>query len=310
MKNPFSTFFTHACVALCYGLLPQSATAAEPQTSSKTPDPFAQGNLHAWAYEEYDSVQRTPDERAQVLQQLGISRAGYIARDPARVAEFEAYVIAYQKYGIQLVAAWTPLHTDKPLDEPHVRTFLDVVRRHNLKLQWWFTLEHMEEHQEGERIERAAAQIRQLIPAAKSISCDLVLYGHGRDHWFTQIENQIAVIERVKRDAPSARLGIVYNFHQSHAQMDRLKDVFPRLKPYLSAVNLDGMRAEGPQIITLGQGDREAGMIKIIRESGWTGCVGIISHNRKVDARVSLQQNLEGLRAVLEQIQGEVRPAR
>ena len=68
-----------------------------------------------------------------------------------------------------------------------------------------------------------------------------------------------------------ATLGIVYNFHQSHAQMDRLKTVFPRLKPHLVALNLNGMRASGPRIETLGRGEREQEMIQTIIESGWRG---------------------------------------
>ena len=39
---------------------------------------FAKSNLHVWAYEEYDAVNRTPEERARLLKELGITKAGYI----------------------------------------------------------------------------------------------------------------------------------------------------------------------------------------------------------------------------------------
>lgn len=85
---------------------------------------FAKSNLHVWAYEEYDAVKRTPEEGARLLKELGITKAGYICRNAARVAEFEAYVQAYKKEGIELIALWTPVHTDKPLEEPQLRVFL------------------------------------------------------------------------------------------------------------------------------------------------------------------------------------------
>lgn len=272
------------------------------QPGSRKSSTFAKTNLHAWAYEEYDAVKRTPEERAQVLKDLGITRAGFIARNPTRVSEFESYALAYKQHGIELVAAWTPIHTDAALEEPHIRTFLDVIDRHKMKIQWWLTLEDLDKVPEAERMGKATTQLRPLVAAASQRGCPLVLYGHGRDHWFTQIENQITIIERLSREIPLTRLGIVYNFHQSHSQMDRLKDVFPKMKPYLAALNLDGMRAEGPQIITLGQGNREKGMIQIIRESGWHGPVGIIGHQRTEDVKVTLQKNLVGLRAILQEI--------
>jgi len=104
---------------------------------------------------------------------------------------------------------------------------------------------------------------------------------------------------------PTARLGIVYNFHQSHAQMDRLKNIFPQLKPHLVAVNLNGMHSNGPQIAPLGNGDREREMIDVIFKSGWRGPVGIIGHNRSADTKQTLRVNLDGLRSILKEIGDE-----
>ena len=261
---------------------------------------FAKSNLHVWAFEEYDAVDRTPEEHAQVLKSLGITKAGYICRNAERVSEFEAYLKAYRNAGIELVAVWTPIRSDRPLDEIQVREFFEVVDRHALSIQWWLTLEQdFDSMPEANRVEDALARLRPLVPEANRRNCRLVLYGHGPTRWFTQAENEIQILERLQSELPSADLGIAYNFHQSHAQMDRLQRVLPRLQPYLVALNLNGMHTSGPKIARIGQGDREQEMIEIICNSGWHGPTGIIAHDPKQDAAVTLQENLDGLKTIL-----------
>ena len=283
-----------------------SAAVVKPQTTNgegSNPSPFAKPNLHVWAFEEYDAIDRTPSQRAQLLKEIGIGRAGYICRNKARTAEFESYLRAYRENGIDLVSVWTPVHTARPLEEPQIRGFLEVVDRHELRLQWWLTLEeNFDRLPSARRVEHAASQLLPLIAEANRRGCRLVIYGHGRDKWFTQCENQLAILKQILDEQPNAHVGIVYNFHQSHAQMDRLKTVLPQLKPYLVAVNLNGMRSDGPQIVPLGAGDREQTMINLIRESGWYGPVGVIGHNRREDSKLTLQRNLKGLHALLDSI--------
>lgn len=299
--NPYPGF--KPVVPLCALLLGIHGLTATANGAS----PFAKSNLHVWAFEEYDAVDRTPVDRAKLLKELGITKAGYICRNTARVAEFEAYVQAYKKEGIELVAVWTPVHTENPFGEPHISAFLEVVDRHQLRIQWWLTLERdFEILPEAGRVEIAVGELRPLVLEANKRECPLVLYGHGRTKWFTQSENQIAILERLKAAMPAARLGIVYNFHQSHAQMDRLKHIFIWLQPHLVALNLNGMHLNGPPIAPIGSGDREKEMIDLIYQSGWHGPVGIIGHNREEDARLTLQANLDGLRSILKQIGDEL----
>ena len=62
------------------------------------------------------------------------------------------------------------------------------------------------------------------------------------------------------------------------------------------------MRKRGPKIITLGQGNRELSMLKVIMESGYTGPLGILGHTEGEDIRVVLERNLEGLRQLKESL--------
>lgn len=269
--------------------------------------PFAKHNLHVWAYEEYDAVERTPDQRAQLLNDLGIHRAGYICRNAKRTAEFEAYLNAYRKHGIELVGVWTPVHTSNPLSEPQIKGFLEVVDRYQLQIQWWLTLEHkFEQDPEPSRIPNAVTWLNPLVTEANKRGCRLVIYGHGPNKWFTQSENQLEILAQITETRPNAAIGIIYNFHQSHAQMGRLQQVLPRLKPHLAALNLNGMHSNGPKIAALGSGDREREMIRLIHRSGWQGPVGIIGHVRTEDSRKTLQRNLKGLHSVLLEIGDQI----
>jgi sugar phosphate isomerase/epimerase len=284
-------------VASLPALVPASGGESS-QRSAAPASPFAKTNLHAWAFEEYDAVPRSPAERAQVLETVGLTKAGYIGRNVERMTEFDAYVAAYEARKIELVGVWTPVNTDLPLEEPQIRMFLEGVERHKLRIQWWVTLEQLK--QGGEQtVEKAVTIVRSLKTEAARRGLRLALYGHGRDSWFTQPENQLEIIRRLPPGDASAAVGIAYNFHHAHSQLDRFATVFPKMLPHLMAVNLNGMRADGPMILPIGEGDREQEMISIIHKAGYRGPVGVLHHQRTLDAATGLARNLAGLRRIL-----------
>ena len=268
------------------------------QRSAAPTSAFAKTNLHAWAFEEYDAVSRSPAERAQVLETVGLTKAGYVGRNVERMKEFDAYVAGYHARKIELVAVWTPVNTDLPLQEPQIQMFLEAVERHQLRIQWWVTLEQLK--QGGEQtVEKAVTIVRSLNAEAARRGLRLALYGHGRDSWFTQPENQLDIIRRLPPGDASAAVGIAYNFHHAHSQLDRFATLFPKMLPHLMAVNLNGMRAEGPMILPIGEGDREQEMISVIHKSGYRGPVGVLHHQRTMDAATGLGTNIAGLRRIL-----------
>jgi hypothetical protein len=72
--------------------------------------------------------------------------------------------------------------------------------------------------------------------------------------------------------------------------------------PHLSTINLNGMRVEGPKIITLGEGDRELEMLRTIQASGYSGPIGIIGHTEGEDIGKVLERNLKGLEQLKTQL--------
>ena len=57
-----------------------------------------------------------------------------------------------------------------------------------------------------------------------------------------------------------------------------------------------------PKILPIGQGQHDVELIGLIRRSGYKGPIGIIDHREQLDAEESLQQNLTGMKSVLEKI--------
>lgn len=149
---------------------------------------------------------------------------------------------------------------------------------------------------QAEKVSAAARPLGYLARRAAKLGCSVALYNHGG--WFGEPENQIEIIRHLKMD----NVGIVYNFHHGREHLNRFPELFAMMKPYLLAVNLNGMRKDGPMILPLGQGDRELEMLRIIQQSGYRGPVGILDHRDELDAEESLRQNVDGLKKLLAQL--------
>jgi hypothetical protein len=103
-------------------------------------------------------------------------------------------------------------------------------------------------------------------------------------------------------------VGIVYNFHHGQGHIGRFPELMPLLKPYLLAVNLNGMTLDpsgpGEQIRDIGSGDRELSMIKKVVQSGWRGPIGILNHRPNEDSEAVLRRNILGLERLVRSLRG------
>ena len=68
-----------------------------------------------------------------------------------------------------------------------------------------------------------------------------------------------------------------------------------RMAPYLLTVNVIGMRAGGPKILSFGDGDEEAAMVNALIAAGYTGPIGILGHREERDAEECLRESLDGI---------------
>jgi len=274
-------------------------TAAAPLASSNTL--FAPTNLMAWCIVPFDSKKRAPEERAAMMEQLGFKLYAYDYR-AEHMPTFDAEMDAIKRHGITLVAWWFPGTMN---DE--ARLILDVLKRHNIKAQLWVTgagNPTKTPQEQRARVLAEAKRIQAIAAAAAKIGCSVALYNHG--NWFGEPENQIEILQQLQKEGIT-NVGIVYNQHHGHDHLERFPALLQKMKPYLVALNLNGMTRDGEQagkkIMPLGQGELDLGLLRIIRDSGWRGPVGILNHTDE-DAEARLQDNLEGLNWLVAQLDG------
>jgi len=262
---------------------------AIPPASAEESTLFERENLVAWCIVPFDGKKRGPEERATMLEKLGIKQLAYDYR-AEHIPTFDAEMDALKRHGISLTAWWFPGGLN---DE--ARLILDVLKRHKIKTQLWVTGSGgpvASDVERQQRIEAEANRLRPIVEAAAQIGCQVALYNHGG--WFGEPENQIAIIKRL--NLPN--VGIVYNLHHGHDHLTRFPELLAKMKPYLFALNLNGMDQGGDQagnkILPLGAGELDLQLLKTIRDSGWQGPIGILNHTNH-DAEARLQDNLDGL---------------
>ncbi len=298
-------------VCATVGFAPPSATGGQPirpQAAEKTKAVpadrlFARDNLIAWCIVPFDSKKRSPEERAAMLERLGFKHFAYDWR-AEHIPTFDAEFEALKRHHVALDAFWAAGELNRD-----TRIILDALKRHGVKAELWVLLDFGADRATGaeqqRRIEAATAKLRPLAEEAAKIGCSLALYNHGG--WFGEPENQIAIIERLKTQGVT-NVGMVYNLHHGHDHLDRFAELLTKMKPYLKAVNLNGMDRGGDRvgrkILPLGQGALDLDLLRIIRDSGYRGPIGILGHTMD-DAEQRLRDNLDGLDWLLPQLEGK-----
>jgi hypothetical protein len=227
-----------------------------------------------------------------MLQRIAIRRFAYDWRNP-HLPTFDAELDELAKRDIELTAVWFPAAMS---DE--ARVLLDGISKHKLKTQLWVMAD----------VNTVQAGVDTITPIARdaaALGCTVGLYNHGG--WFGEPENQIAIIEQLKKNGVT-NVGIVYNLHHGHAHLDRFPAVLAKMKPYLLALNLNGMVKDGDstdrKILPIGQGDLALSLLKTIRDSGYVGPIGILNHTDE-DAEGRLLDNLDGLEWLVPQLDGK-----
>lgn len=275
--------------------------AAPPDAGGGTTakSPFARDNLVAWCIVPFDAKKRGPEERAAMLERIGVKGLAYDYR-AEHVPTFDAEMEALKRHGIRLDAWWFPTALN---DEATL--ILDVLKRHDVRTQLWVTGgggPTTSEAEQRQRVEAEAARIGPIAEAAAKIGCQVGLYNHGG--WFGEPENQIAIIEKL--NLPN--VGIVYNLHHGHDHIERLPELLRKMRPHLLALNLNGMARggdrDGRKILPLGAGELDLALLRVIRDSGYRGPIGVLNHTDH-DAEARLLDNLEGLDWLVGQLDGK-----
>ncbi|MEZ4776780.1 MAG: AP endonuclease [Bacteroidia bacterium] len=284
------TFFLSIFTLMAVSCVTDNEQHGESVASKFTLEP---GDVFAWCIVPFDSVRRSPEARIDMLKSLGINAYAYDWRAEHLPEMTHELTLAEEKgIHIQGVWMWIDANQDSPgkLSEGNEQV-LKSVQEAGLNTQIWagFNYNYFENLGDEEAIQRGKEMISYLDERAKMIGCKIALYNHG--DWFGEPANQVKIIQTM----PGRDIGIIYSFHHGHHQIDRFGEVVSVMLPYLWGVNLNGMKKEGPQILPLGTGDQEAGMVSTLVDAGYKGPFGVLGHVMEDDVQHVLEQNLAGL---------------
>lgn len=259
---------------------------------------FARENLVAWCIVPFDSLNRNPEERAAMLNELGFTQMAYDWREQ-HLPTFPDEIKALDAHNIKLKSVWMWIDIDSGdiLDENNEK-LLNIIKQNNVKTDLWlgFSNKYFEGHTDDEKLTRAVDAVKYIDKRAKELGCTISLYNHG--DWFGNPLNQIRIIEAIG----SEDIGIIYNFHHAHDQIKQYPDLLSKMLPYLKTVNLNGMKVDGHKILPIGQGDHELEMLKVLKSSGYNGSIGILGHVEDEDVKKVLTRNLDGLKSLLKEM--------
>lgn len=260
-------------------------------------NPVRMDQVYAWCIVPFDSLQRNPEQRLTMLQELGIKKYAYDWRDKHLDEMVGEWRLAKQK-NIEVTAVWLWLdaRTDTVgrLSPANERLFRNIDSA-DLHTDIWlsFNNNYFDSLSQEKALSKAVDIVRDVADRAAGLQCKLALYNHGS--WFGEPENQIRIIKAL----PGKDIGIVYSFHHAHQQLNRYPQLIEAMLPYLKAINLNGMKQDGPMILPINKGDKEQAMIKFLLEKGYTGPLGILGHVETRDVKDVLIENLSGLKMIL-----------
>lgn len=254
---------------------------------------FSKENLIPWSIVGFDVKERSPEQRLQMLQNLGYSQYGYGHRQRHLPTMAKEWDLAKDK-GIRVHNVWLYINLDK--DKPgFLRDQNEAVFKNlketKLETQIWVGMDpkFFENVLDATAFEKTKNMIAYLSARAKSLGCKIALYNHGG--WYGNPKNQLEIISQL----PKEEIGIVYNFHHAHEDLENFKENIQMMYPYLWCVNLNGMQKDGPKISTIGEGDLEKKMIDELLRLGYEGPWGILGHVKGGDPEIILEANYRGL---------------
>ena len=239
----------------------------------------------------FDNLNRGPVERAVMLNELGFKKFAYDWRDQ-HLPTFPEEIKALEANDIELTSVWWWIdgQGESLLNDGNAQLlhYLDSMK---VSCDIWMSFDErfFEGLEDMEKLEHATEAVLELHQKASAVGATLQLYNHGA--WFGDPRNQVAIIKK----SGLTDVGIIYNFHHAHEQIDEFPELLEIMLPYLNTVNINGMNVNGPKILTVGQGDSEDIMLKTLAASGFDGYIGIIGHLEDEDVKEVLERNLEGL---------------
>lgn len=261
--------------------------------TNKVEYPFKVEEVSPWCILDFDSLDRTPKQRIDMLKQMGFTKYGY-NKGKGDLSEMKDEFKLARENNIEITSIFLWLNAERdsigklsPLNQELLSNLTEVECKPTIWVS--FSNNFFEGLNQKQSIALSIEMIEFIKLKADEVGCKLALYNHHG--WFGNPHNQVEILEKLNQDS----ITMVYNFHHAHEYLDEFPEIVKKIKPYLSYVNLNGVKKEGPEILTIGEGDYEFEMIKQLLDEGFNGPWGILGHIKTEDVQKVLKRNIDGL---------------
>ena len=258
-------------------------------------NPFRTENLIPWSIVAFDKLERTPSERVAMVKKLGFRQYAFGGRKK-HIETMVAELNIARDEGIKISAVWLYINnkdTLRNLKRANEMVF-ESLKATGVSTQIWIGIaaEFFEGLTQRQSLKKALNMISFLSKKAQKVNCKIALYNHGG--WFGESENQLEIIKRL----PKHNIGIIYNFHHAHKQLENYRSIIKKIYPFLWCVTLNGMKKGGPKIMTIGKGNLEKEMLHFLVKLGYKGPFGVLGHVKEEDVAFTLKKNLKGIQSL------------
>ena len=216
--------------ALLFLIITSIITACSQTKNTK--DIFSKENLVAWCIVPFDTENRTPEERASMLNELGITSLAWDWRDK-HLSYFEQEINVLQKSNIELKSVWFYVSVDNGnIINNGNETILQILKKTGTKTDLWVSIpeNNFEGMTDEEKVKKGVELVNHIYDRAKAIGCNVSLYNHGG--WSGMPENMVKIIEASGHKS----IGIIYNFHHAHLQLSDFEKNIKTMLPYLNSL--------------------------------------------------------------------------
>jgi len=254
----------------------------------------AAGAFFPFCIDWHDAKQRSFEEQAPMLKELGYDGVGHIWLD--RVAE---RLKSLDDVGLRLfqITMTVELAPDKAPFDPRFHEVLTLVKGRDV--QFALLVEGLKPSDPAGD-PRAVEILRQMSDLARDSGAQLLLYPH-LNSWVERIEDAVRVADKVDRP----NVGVMFNLCH-WLRVDKQRDYQRLLRmalPRLWAVSINGADSFDDQpgwdryIQPLDRGDFDlAGFLHTLRELGYTGPIGLQCYGIGGDTREHLARSMTAWR--------------
>jgi len=280
-------------------LLVPLAPHAEPATDP--PSKPAMNPFFALCMDTHDSEKRTLPEQAQLLKELGYDGAAHLWLD-----NLKERLDTLDEAGLKLFQIYLQVNIAKDKDpyDARLKELIPLLKGRDVMVALLMTGMPPSD-QTGD--ERAVEIVREIADIASEAGVRVALYPHSND-WLERVEDAVRIAGKVKRP----NVGVMFNLCHWLKVDDEanLKPLLDLAMPNLFAVTINGAdravdihEGKGNWIQPLDSGSFDLlGFLKLLRELGYTGPVGLQCYGIEGDARDHLTRSIAAWRTFSDQV--------